>query len=94
MILGDMEPVIAIFQWVKAIAKAVPTDLVAGICIFLGVILFLQGWQRTNYSIFDIKDTINPATKVINITILSINKKVCMIRPPKHNYSTLYNIKS
>ena len=56
MILGDMEPVIAVFQWVKTIAKAVPTDLVAGICIFLGVVLFLQGWQKTNYSIFDIKE--------------------------------------
>ena len=57
MVLFNMQPVILMFfDWIKTAAKTVPTDLTAGIFVVIGLILFVKGWQNSNYSMFDIKD--------------------------------------
>ena len=57
MVLFNMQPVILfLFDWLKDIAKTVPTDLTAGVFVIIGLILFIKGWQNSNYSMFDIHD--------------------------------------
>ena len=57
MVLFNMQPVILfLFDWLKSFAKTVPTDLTAGVFVIIGLILFIKGWQNSNYSMFDIKD--------------------------------------
>ena len=56
LLMFNMEPIIFILGLVKAFAKTVPTDIISGVSILIGFILFFKGWQKTNYSIFDIRD--------------------------------------
>ena len=56
LILMDLRPILSIMEWIKSIANALPSDLIAWIFIFLGAIVFFLGWENANYSILDIRE--------------------------------------
>lgn len=45
-----------VYEFLRDLKESVNVDLVAGISILLGSILFFKGWQKTNLSMLDIRD--------------------------------------
>ena len=78
MVLWNMEPLIFLFGWLKEFAKTVPTNIAATIFIIVGVVLFVKGWQNTNYSMLDINDE-----REKNAVLENLYKKRKLNRGPK-----------
>lgn len=57
LILLDLRPVLSIMEWIKSIAQAIPSELIAWIFVVLGALLFFFGWKNANYSILDIHES-------------------------------------
>lgn len=55
LILGDMQPIRSLMDWMQKLAKYVPSDVSGTIFILLGAFVFFKGWQYSNYSIMNLK---------------------------------------
>lgn len=56
LILFDMRPIFYLTEFVKNLAQSIPSDVIAWVFVFLGVVIFFTGWKNTNYSILDVHE--------------------------------------
>lgn len=54
-ILFDQQPIFFFVRLIKDIAKTFPPEILGTGLIILGTFAFLQGWQKSSYSILDVK---------------------------------------
>ncbi len=54
--LFKLEPIYFIVASAKKILNIVPAELVGVVLVIAGAVLFLQGWQRTNYSVLSVDE--------------------------------------
>ncbi len=54
--LFKLEPIYFLLDIVKKIVHFVPPEIVGVALIILGAMFFLSGWQKTNFSMMDVKD--------------------------------------
>lgn len=57
LILLDLRPILSIMGWIKSIAQAMPSDVIAWIFIILGAFVFFLGWKNASYSILDVRES-------------------------------------
>jgi len=57
LILLDLRPVLSIMEWVKSIATALQSELIAWVLIIIGAGVFFLGWKNANYSILDVRES-------------------------------------
>ena len=57
LILLDLRPVLSVMEWIKSVAKAMPSDIIAWGFIVLGALVFFMGWKNANYSILDVRES-------------------------------------
>ncbi|MBE7706856.1 MAG: YvcK family protein [Cyanobacteria bacterium SIG30] len=55
--LFKMEPIYFLLDLVKKIINFVPPEVIGIILIVAGAIIFIASWQKTNFSMLDVKDT-------------------------------------
>ena len=53
-ILFDLRPILFVINLVQKIANKVPSDLVALLFVLIGGIIFLEGWQKSSFSLLDL----------------------------------------
>ena len=57
MIFFNLRPVYFTMEIIRKVATHVNTDIIAFVIMFIGVICFFKGWQKTNLTILDVKDS-------------------------------------
>ena len=57
MIFFNLRPVYFIMEFIRKIALTFPTDILAALITVAGGFLFFKGWQKTNLTILDVKDS-------------------------------------
>ena len=57
LILMDLRPILSIIEWIKLLAKAMPSDIIAWGFIIIGAFVFFVGWKNANYSILDVRES-------------------------------------
>ena len=55
-IMLDLHPVYQFTEFIKTVAQKSPSPFTGAIVIFVGIICFLLGWKKVNYSIIDALD--------------------------------------
>ncbi len=58
-IILDLKPIYFLMNLTMKIAQALPSDMVGFIFVFAGALIFIKGWQNTNYSILDVHNEKN-----------------------------------
>ena len=51
LIIFDIRPIYQIMEFVRKAALILPTEIIAVITIFVGAIIFFNGWKKTTLSI-------------------------------------------
>jgi len=54
LILMDIRPIYLTMELIRKAALILPTEILAGVVIFIGAIVFFNGWKKTTLSIMDI----------------------------------------
>ena len=54
LILMDIRPIYLTMELIRKAALILPTEILAGVVIFIGAIIFFNGWKKTTLSIMDI----------------------------------------
>ncbi len=54
MIFFNLRPVYFIMEFIRKIARTVPTDILSVLITIFGAFLFFKGWQKTNLSMLDL----------------------------------------
>ena len=54
LILMDIRPIYLTMELIRKAALVLPTEILAGVVIFIGAIVFFNGWKKTTLSIMDI----------------------------------------
>ena len=57
LILLDLQPILTIMEWIKTLAKSMPSEIIAWIFIIIGALVFFLGWKNANYSILDVRES-------------------------------------
>lgn len=58
-IILNLRPIYFLMNLIMQIAQTVPSEIIGAIFILLGALVFVKGWQKTNYSILDISNERN-----------------------------------
>lgn len=54
LIIFDIRPIYQIMEFIRKAALILPTEIIAMITIFVGAIIFFNGWKKTTLSLMDI----------------------------------------
>lgn len=58
-IVLNLKPIYFLMNLIMKIAQTVPSEVIGAIFILAGALIFVKGWQKTNYSILDISSDRN-----------------------------------
>ncbi|MDD3237787.1 MAG: YvcK family protein [Candidatus Gastranaerophilales bacterium] len=58
-IILNMRPIYFLINLVLKIAQTIPSEIIGAVFILIGALIFLKGWQKTNYSILDVNNERN-----------------------------------
>ena len=57
LIIFDIRPIYQIMELIRKAALILPTEIIAVVMIFIGAIVFFNGWKKTTLSIMDVESS-------------------------------------